>query len=162
MVESGAFRTSVGEVAAVLRELHRTLLEVVRGDYERGHGPVGSPAALLRLVMYDPEFGWLHELSRLMVDVDELLDGKTVSLADAAAVRVEIERLLAPSEHGSAEFTRRYLQALQSDMDLVVVHGQVRKVLASLPVATDEELPDASVLRREWAERRRPATGWNN
>ena len=44
--EDQKLRAGLNELARVLRALHSSLLEAVRGDYERQHGPVGGPFAL--------------------------------------------------------------------------------------------------------------------
>ena len=74
---------------------------------------ITSSGELLRLVIYDPWFGWLHELSELVVWIDEALD------ADEPPNGLEAERLIgqardliAPNEAGKG-FAKRYFEALQ-------------------------------------------------
>jgi hypothetical protein len=112
--------------------LHKTLLDSERAIYERDIERINSRGELLRLVLYDPWFGWLHELSELVVWIDEALD------ADEPPNGIEAERLigqardlLAPKEAGKG-FAKRYLEALQRDPDVVLAHAQMRKVLSSL------------------------------
>jgi hypothetical protein len=112
--------------------LHKTLLDSERAIYERDIARIASAGELLRLVMYDPWFGWLHELSELVVWIDEALD------AEEPPNGIEAERLigqardlLAPKE-GDKRFAKRYLEALQRDPDVVLAHAQMRKVLSSL------------------------------
>ena len=54
--------------------LHKTLLDSERGTYERDIARIGSSGELLKLVLYDPWFAWLHELSEFVVLIDETLD----------------------------------------------------------------------------------------
>jgi len=48
---------------ALLR-LHKTLLEMERREYQKVHGSV-SAGELFRLVVDDPQFSWLHNISNL-------------------------------------------------------------------------------------------------
>jgi hypothetical protein len=150
-----SLRDRVAEVARSLRGLHRALLDVVSAEYERTHGPVGGTSRLLNLVMYDPAFRWMHALSELMVDVDELLDGDLLTDEDAAAVRVEVERLISPAEGSSSEFAAEYVEALQADPSLIMTHAMVRRLLGELPGAEAARAEEVSRLRPEWAVRRR-------
>src|SRR5579863_184276 len=54
--------------------LHKTLLDSERATYERDIARIGSSGELLKLVVYDPWFAWLHELSQFVVLIDETLD----------------------------------------------------------------------------------------
>jgi len=135
MAYNGAPRQSVQRLTDLrngLLGLHKTLLDSERAIYERDVARISSTGELLQLVMYDPWFGWLHELSELVVWIDEALD------ADEPPNGLEAERLigqardlLAPKEHGKG-FAKRYLEALQRDPDVVLAHAQMRKVLSTL------------------------------
>src|SRR3984893_18810626 len=55
--------------------VHKTLLNMERRDYEREHGAVNT-GELFRLVIDDPQFAWLHNISEFVVRIDETLAGK--------------------------------------------------------------------------------------
>jgi hypothetical protein len=151
--EAAARREAVKAASASLRGLHHALVEAARERYAATSGPVDSPGEMLRLLMHEPEFAWLRQLSGLMVDVDELLDLAEISERDAAAVRVEIERLIAaPADDPS--FGAHYREALQGDPDVVIAHGKTRAAVGALPTTSDEEREGASAHRRAWSERR--------
>src|SRR5580658_226569 len=57
-----------------LMGLHKTLLDSERGSYERDIARIESTGELLKLVLYDPWFAWLHELSEFVVLIDETVD----------------------------------------------------------------------------------------
>jgi hypothetical protein len=82
--------------------------------------------------MHDPWFAWLHELSELVVLIDETLDAKEpATAADASRLITQARRLLAPAE-ATGEFRKHYLEALQRDPNVVMMHSQTIKVLAGL------------------------------
>ena len=115
-----------------LLSLHKTLLESERATYERDIARISSKNELLRLVLYDPWFAWLHELSELVVLIDETLDAKEPPEGpDADRLIVQARDLLTPDEEGQG-FEKRYFEALQRDPDVVLAHGKTRKLVASL------------------------------
>jgi hypothetical protein len=113
--------------------LHKTLLDSETAVYDRDIQRIRSRGQLLELVLHDPWFAWLHELSELVVLIDEALDTKepVVTGADADRFLAKARELVAPSE-GGGEFRRHYLEALQRDPNVVMAHAQAIKVLASL------------------------------
>jgi hypothetical protein len=112
--------------------LHKTLLESERAVYERDIARITSSGELLRLVLYDPWFGWLHELSELVVWIDEALDAKEPPDGpESERLIAQARDLVAPNEIGTG-FAKRYFEAMQRDPDVVLAHAQMRKVLSSL------------------------------
>lgn len=115
-----------------LLALHKTLLESERASYERDIARIRSSNELLRLVLYDPWFAWLHELSELVVLIDETLDGKEPPQGIQAERLIgQARELIAPNENGSG-FEKRYFEALQRDPDVVLAHARTRKLLVAL------------------------------
>jgi catechol 2,3-dioxygenase len=51
--------------------LHKALLDDARSAYEMDRGRVSSTGALLQLVISDPWFAWLHQISEVIVRIDE-------------------------------------------------------------------------------------------
>ncbi|MGP0076013.1 MAG: hypothetical protein ACLPWF_29190 [Bryobacteraceae bacterium] len=115
-----------------LLSLHKTLLDSERATYERDIARISSSGELLKLVLYDPWFAWLHELSEFVVLIDETLDDEEPPGGiDAERFIEQSKYLLAPNETGSG-FARRYFEALQRDPDVVLAHARMRKVLTGL------------------------------
>src|SRR5580704_17468915 len=115
-----------------LLSLHKTLLDSERGTYERDIARIASTGELLKLVLYDPWFAYLHELSEFVVLIDETLDAKEPPGGiDAEKFIEQSKELLAPNETGTG-FAKRYFEALQRDPDVVLAHGRMRKILAGL------------------------------
>ncbi len=115
-----------------LLRLHKTLLDSERDIYDRDVRRIQSPGQLLALVMHDPWFDWLHELSRLVVTIDEMLAApEPPTSRDAARLIGQARALLAPAENG-AGFRKHYFEAIQRDPDVVLAHGQMMRVLATL------------------------------
>src|ERR1700736_6213622 len=82
--------------------LHKTLLDSERATYERDIARIGSSGELLKLVLYDPWFAWLHELSEFVVLIDEILDAKDWPAGtDAERLIGQAWEFLAPNETGT-------------------------------------------------------------
>lgn len=117
-------RERLKNLRAGLLRLHKTLLDSEREAYERDVARITSRGQLLELVMNDPWFAWLHELSRFIVAVDEYLDSKEPTTeAEGERLLSHARDLVAPSEWGSANgFGRRYFEAMQRDPGVVLAH----------------------------------------
>jgi hypothetical protein len=115
-----------------LLSLHKTLLESERAIYERDIERIKSATDFLKLVLYDPWFAWLHELSELVVLIDETLDAKEPPDGFTAdRLIAQSQELLTPNENGQG-FKKRYFEALQRDPDVVLAHAKTRKLVTSL------------------------------
>jgi hypothetical protein len=115
-----------------LLSLHKTLLDSERASYERDIARINSSGELLKLVLYDPWFAYLHELSQFVVLIDETLDAEEPPLGmDAERLIEQSKELLAPNETG-AGFAKRYFEALQRDPDVVLAHARMRKIISEL------------------------------
>ena len=122
-------RQQLTVVRTVLLRLHKTLLDFERGGYERVRGKIDNSYVFLQLVMGDPWFAWLRQLSELIVEMDELLAAKeTPSESTALALIQQASILLTPSEAGS-EFQRKYFAAMQQSPEVVLGHSDFAAVL---------------------------------
>jgi hypothetical protein len=136
MSTDASFPASIQQRLTDLRNgllgLHKTLLDSERGIYERDIARISSSSELLKLVLYDPWFAWLHELSEFIVQIDETLDAKEPPNGiDAERLIAQAGELLGPKEDGTG-FARRYFEALQRDPDVELAHAKMRKVMAGL------------------------------
>ena len=127
-----AARSLLTELRHVLLTHHKALLDSERARYEHDVERVTSSGQMLNLVLHDPFFAWLHELSELIVAIDETLDAdEPATAADAARLLAQARALLTPAEAGNG-FRGQYFDALQRDPDVVIAHGTAVKVLAGL------------------------------
>jgi hypothetical protein len=126
----GGARERLAELRNGLLNLHRTLVRSEGAVYDREVQKIRSSYQMLGLLMNDPWFGWLHELSLLVVEIDEALEEreKPVTAADGERFLRRAKALVAPAEFGEG-FQRRYFEALQRDPDVILAHRQFRQVL---------------------------------
>ncbi|HTM26712.1 MAG TPA: VOC family protein [Vicinamibacterales bacterium] len=126
---SAVTRARLADLRVRLLALHKTLLDDARTAYEMDRGRIGSAGMLLQLVIHDPWFAWLRQLSELVVRIDEMTAADSVATdADAKSLFEHVDRLLVPNESGDA-FARRYDEALQRQPAVVLAHGDVKRLL---------------------------------
>lgn len=117
------------DVRSALLRLHKILLDFERESYERQHGRINNSYEFLNLVMHNPWFAWLRNLSELIVQIDELLDARDSASESTASALIEQSRLLlTPSEAGD-EFQRKYFASVQQSPEVVLAHGEFAKLL---------------------------------
>jgi len=122
---------------ALLR-LHKTLLEMERRDYEKGHGKV-SAGELFRLVVDDPQFAWLHNISEFVVRVDEALAAEMPITQDDTRGAVALARkIFAPTETGDG-FQKKYFDAIQKDPAVVMEHAELVRLFHNEPPDGENE-----------------------
>jgi hypothetical protein len=123
----------LNELRGNLLNLHRILLDSERSLYERDVAKIEGPGHFLGLLMNDPWFAYLRELSGLVVHIDEAIDGaeQPLTLVDAIALVRRAEELLRPAENGTG-FGARYYEAMQRDPGVVLAHAATAKALAGL------------------------------
>jgi hypothetical protein len=115
-----------------LLKLHKILLDSERAIYERDVARIHSPGEMLGLLMEDPWFAWLRDLSRFVVEIDERLDEEEpATRAEAARFLSQARALLTPAEDGHG-FEKRYFEAIQRDPNVVLAHAATTRLIAGL------------------------------
>jgi hypothetical protein len=124
------FRTRLKTLRDGLLRLHKSLLEIQRADYERDVAPITTTGQYLNLVLDDPAFQWLRELSAFIVMIDEGLAQKTPPITEEDADRLisQARGLLSPSEEGIG-FARAYFEIMQREAAAVLAHRDMLQVM---------------------------------
>lgn len=122
-------RELLTKLSRLLIEQHKVLLDRERGEYEKIHGPVSGPGLLLTLVLGDPHFAWLKQISGLVVAIDEALSRRSTADQTAAdALLVQAREMMRPREHGS-DFQMRYYTAVQESPDVVILQCRIEQLI---------------------------------
>src|SRR5215469_10498120 len=91
-----------------LLRLHKYLMDSERALYERDVARIANAGEYLQLVLSDPWFAWLHELSKFIVTIDEALDAdEPLTDDDGQKLIAQARALVSPSEEGQG-FARKY------------------------------------------------------
>jgi hypothetical protein len=122
-----ADRALLGELRRLLLQLHKTLIDWQRADYEQTHGRLQT-TQLMNVIFNDPSFAWLRSMSGLIVRIDETLEAKEPdSVSESGPLVAQARELIAP-EAGSA-YAQRYHAALQEAPDAVFAHSDLVTLL---------------------------------
>ncbi len=122
-------RHLLGQLRDLLLDQHKTLLDRERLSYEKTHGAIGGPGVFLRLVLEDPHFAWLKQISTLVVNIDEALSPKSQADETLAQSLVNQAReTMRPREKG-ADFQARYYRAMQDSPDIVILQCRIEQLL---------------------------------
>lgn len=125
---SAPARQQLLDLRQQLLRLHKTLLDSERAAYEQFHGKV-SNFQMLRLVIDDEWFSWLHPFSRLIVQMDDALQ------AEEPVTAAEVDRFfqqtgaLLPQVAMAPEVEKQYQAALQRDVNVVIAHSKMLQFL---------------------------------
>ena len=116
---------------ALLR-LHKTLLDMERRDYEKAHRVV-TTGELFRLVVDDPQFAWLHNISEFVVRIDETLAAKEPVTSEYTSTAISLARkMFVPTESGDS-FQKKYFEAIQRDPVVVIDHAELVRLFNNEP-----------------------------
>jgi hypothetical protein len=103
-----------------------------RRSYEKEHGKV-TTGELFRLVVDDPQFSWLHNISEFVVRIDEnLASEEGVSETDSRVAVSLARKIFAPTESGDG-FQKKYFDAIQKDPAVVIEHAQLARLFNTEP-----------------------------
>lgn len=129
-------RQNLVALRQALLRLHKSLLDMERRNYEKLHGPV-TAGELFRLVVDDPQFSWLHNISEFVVRIDEALASQTGVTETDSQLAVSLARkIFAPSESGDG-FQKKYFDAIQRDPSVVMEHATLVRLFSNAPSDSD-------------------------
>jgi len=121
-----------------LLQLHKTLLEMERREYQKVHGSV-LPGELFRLVVDDPQFSWLHNISEFVVRIDEALAAEAEIAPEDTRGAISLARkIFAPTETGDG-FQKKYFDAIQKDPAVVMEHAELVRLFHNEPPDAENE-----------------------
>ena len=119
-------------VSGELLRVHRSLIDVARADHEARNGPLRNPNELLSLLMQDEAFAWLRPLSKLIVEIDELMARDPAPTeAETAELGDRVGALISASDDPAA-FGSRYVPLLAVNPEVAMSHAGLRTALADL------------------------------
>lgn len=152
MVDTGDWQ----KLANALRELHRTLLEHARRDYERDLVVTLNPGEFLQLLTSHAKFAWLRSLSELMVDIDLIHDAEPGQREElASAVRAAVEQLITNSRDPVDPFAQHYWAYVHDDPHVAMAHAGVKQAIKPWPRPEKDDAASLLHERHRLAEKAR-------
>lgn len=119
-------RALLNELRRLLLQLHKTLIDWQRRDYETTRGRLQT-SQLLQVLFNDPAFAWLRIMSGLIVRIDEALEVKPPEVSETGPLVAAARELISP-EAGSP-YAQRYHAALQELPEAVLAHRDLVQLL---------------------------------
>ena len=125
---SAGSRELLSNLRNLMLQQHKLLLQRERAVYESANGPIAGPGPLLALVLGDPQFVWLRQISGLVVEIDEALSRRsTAGQTEADDLTARVSDLMRPRENGT-DFQARYYHAVQDSSDVLIVQCQIEQL----------------------------------
>jgi len=155
MTESPAELTlKLQSLSRALQQLHFHVLEV-----ERQFEPGLTALEWMGRLANDPGWAWLRAISSLIVDIDHALTAEAeLTEQEAAAVAAQVRDVLfGEGDQRNEDFLSRYRPLLQMSASLASCHGEVKRLLDTIPRESENE-SDRLHARHLWAMRCRHRT----
>src|SRR5437764_1259814 len=111
----GALRRSV-------LELHRTLRDALRIRYEREHGRIETSGQFLGIILNHRDFEWLRELSALIAQLDEWLEGGDEASDEQFEDLLSTLRTMIQANGANAKFNKPYWALVEEVPEVLVAH----------------------------------------
>ncbi len=129
---SQAVRDRLTALRKSLLTLHKVLLDGEKIQYEKTNGQIPSVNMYLQLVMNDSHFAWLHQISKLIVEIDEMLDANEAG-SRAGSDMIERAQILFSTREGQedSDFMGHYKKCLVNNPGAVMAHSELRRSLLS-------------------------------
>jgi len=111
-----------------LLRLHKLLVDIERGNFEKLNGQTSS-GQFLNLLINDRNFDWLRKFSTLIVEIDEMLDlddGFSDEMIEKHLFQIRELIDLKASDNG---FNEKYKDYLQSHSEVLGKHSELKKLL---------------------------------
>jgi len=145
-------------LSRTLQQLHFHVLEV-----ERLSEPGLTPLEWVGRLANDPGWAWLRAISSLIVDIDHALTAANeLTEQEAAAVAAQARGVLfGEGDQQNEDFLRRYRPLLQMSVSLASCHGEVKRLLDTIPRESENE-SDRLHARHLWAMRCRHRTPYGS
>ena len=144
------------KLANALRELHRTLLERARRDYERESVVTLNPGEFLQLLTTNADFAWLRSLSELMIDIDLVHDAAPLHRDEiATAVRAAVEHLISNTRDPVNLFAQHYWPYVHDDPHVAMAHAGVKQAINAWPRPDKNDTASLLHERHRLAEKAR-------
>lgn len=119
-------RALLAELRRLLLQLHKTLIDWQRADYESFHGRLQT-TQLLQVIFNDPAFAWLRTMSGLIVRIDEALEVKPPDVSETGPLVAQARELVSPE--AGTPYALRYHAALQQLPEAVLAHRDLVTLL---------------------------------
>jgi hypothetical protein len=139
-----AATTFPSDVRHSLLELHRSLLDAQRIRYERDHGRIETSGEFLGLVLEHRVFEWLRELSALIAQLDEWLEGgDKATPGDFEEILASLRSMIQAGGAGT-RFNKHYWEIVEEVPAVLVEHVKLWRLIGPQKSGGEAPRPPAA------------------
>jgi hypothetical protein len=125
-------------------ELHRTLRDAQRIRYERVHGRIESAGQFLGIILNHPDFEWLRELSALIAQLDEWLEGGEKASDEEFEDLLSALRGMIQAGGANTKFNKPYWQLVEEVPEVLVEHVKLWRLIGPQKANGGEARPSVT------------------
>jgi len=133
-----------GELRRSVLELHRTLRDAQRIRYEREHGRIETSGQFLGIILNHPDFEWLRELSALIAQLDEWLEGGEEASDEEFEELLATLRSMIPVGSSNARFNQPSWARVEGVPEVLVEHVKLWRLIGPQKADGGESRPGVS------------------
>ncbi|MEO6589374.1 MAG: hypothetical protein ABIP06_08720 [Pyrinomonadaceae bacterium] len=122
-----ATRANLRKLSKAMLNLHKTLLDAAKAEYETKNGVIASVSHYFQLVVDDPHFAWLRKISSLVALIDESVSIRRPATESEAQGLYNEAKLLLNFQDSDEDFNEKFQTALQNNSDAVVIYNDALK-----------------------------------
>lgn len=122
-----ATRANLKNLSKAMLNLHKTLLDAAKADYEAKNGAIASVNHYFQLVVDDPHFAWLRKISSLVALIDEAVSIRRPATESEAQGLYNEAKLLLNFQDSDEDFNEKFQTALQNNSDAVLSYNDALK-----------------------------------
>lgn len=111
-------------------ELHRSLRDALRIRYEREHGRIETSGQFLGIILNHPDFEWLRELSALIAQLDEWLEGGDEATDQGFEDLLSSLRSMIQVGGPNERFNKPYWKLVEEVPEVLVEHVKLWRLIA--------------------------------
>jgi hypothetical protein len=130
-----------GELRRSVLELHRTLRDAQRVRYEREHGRIETSGQFLGILLNHPDFEWLRELSALIAQLDEWLEGGEEASDEEFGQLLSTLRSMIQVGSPNTRFNTPYWQLVEEVPEVLVEHVKLWRLIGPQKAEGGEPRP---------------------
>jgi hypothetical protein len=125
-------------------ELHRALRDALRIRYEREHGRIESAGQFLGIILNHPDFDWLRELSALIAQLDEWLEGGEEASDEEFEELLSTLRAMIQVGGSNAKFNKPYWDLVENVPEVLVEHVKLWRLIGPQKADGGEARPSVT------------------
>jgi len=133
-----------GELRHSVLELHLALRDAQRIRYEREHGRIESSGQFLGIILNRPDFEWLRELSALIAQLDEWLEGGEEASDEEFDELLSTLRSMIQVGGAKTRFNKPYWQLVEEVPEVLVEHVKLWRLIGPQKAEGGEPRPSVT------------------